>query len=58
MEVQPKMSALKQVIGYSKEEMVVAPPECKLSNMFVDEMRRYCSTLFKKEMDFALTNFG
>ena len=58
IEVQPKMAALKQVIGYSKEEMVVAPPECKLSNMFVDEMRRYCSTLFKKEMDFALTNFG
>lgn len=58
MEVQPKMASLKQVIGYSTEEMVVTPPECKLSNMFVDEMRRYCGKLFNKEMDFALTNFG
>lgn len=58
MEVQPKMASLKQVIGYSTEEMIVTPPECKLSNMFVDEMRRYCGKLFNKEMDFALTNFG
>lgn len=58
MEVQPKMASLKKVIGYSTEEMVVTPPECKLSNMFVDEIRRYSSKIFKKEMDFALTNFG
>lgn len=58
MEVQPRMASLKEVIGYSTEEMVVSPPECKLSNMFVDEIRRSCSKIFKKDMDFALTNFG
>lgn len=58
MEVQPKLLRLKQVIGYSSQEMEVETPECGLSNWFVDELRAAGTRIFKVPMDFAIANFG
>lgn len=58
VEVQPKMSHLKEHIGFCPEEMVAAAPESALSNMLVDALRAEGERVFGVPMDFAVTNFG
>ena len=58
MEVQPKMSRLKETIGFCPVEMVARGPESELSNMLVDALRAEAARLYKEPMDIAVTNFG
>ena len=57
-EVQPKMSRLKETIGFCPEEMEAEGPESGLSNMLVDALREEASRIYKVPMDIAVTNFG
>lgn len=60
LEVQPKMAALKQVVGHSARMMMNDRdnPDLPLGNLFADVLRAYGSKYFKKPMDFSITNFG
>ena len=58
MEVQPKMSALKERVGFCPEEMVAHGPESGLSNLLADALRAEGERIFGVPMDFALSNFG
>ena len=58
VEVQPKMSHLKEHIGFCPEEMVASAPESALSNMLVDALRAEGERVFGVPMELAVTNFG
>ena len=60
LEVQPKLSGLKTVVGHSAGEYLNlrTDPDLPLGNLFADALRAYGSELFKVPMDFAVTNFG
>lgn len=60
LEVQPKLSGLKTVVGHSAGEYLNlrTDPDLPLGNLFADAIRAYGSELFKVPMDFAVTNFG
>lgn len=58
IKVQPKMRALKQVIGFASEPMAKKAPESTLSNWFVDVLRAKGEEIFGVPMDFAISNFG
>ena len=60
MEVQPRMGALKQVVGHSARMMMNDrdKPDLPLGNLFADVLRAYASSYFKVPMDFAIANYG
>lgn len=60
MEAQPKLAALKQVIGHCAHMMMNDRdnPDLPLGNLVADVLRSAGSTHFKVPMDFAVTNFG
>lgn len=55
---QPKMAAVKEVIAYAPEAMVLQEPESALSDWFVDELMRACEARSGKKVDLGITNFG
>lgn len=59
MEVQPRLSYLKEVVGHSARMMDNAREhDSPISNLFVDVLRETGSRYFKVPMDFAITNYG
>ena len=58
LDAQPKMARVKDVIGQSKEAMVVAYPESALSNWFVDLLMAKVEKLAGKKVDIGIGNFG
>ena len=58
LEAQPAMAEVKQVIGYSTEEMVRKSPECPLYDWFVDELMRATADSTGKKIDIGFTNRG
>lgn len=58
LDAQPAMARVKDVIGYSTEEMVVAYPESALSNWFVDVLMAHVQKLAGKKVDIGIVNFG
>lgn len=58
LDAQPTMAAVKEVIGYSPEEMVVDYPESALSNWLVDNLMKATSKLAGKPVDLGIANFG
>ena len=59
MEVQPRLSYLKEVVGHSAHMMDNAREhDMALSNLFVDVLRDAGTKYFKVPMDFAITNYG
>lgn len=58
MAVQPRMSALKQVIGHSSAEMLRGGANCALSNWIVDHMREDVAKITGKKVDVAILNSG
>ena len=58
LEAQPAMAGVKQVIGYSTEEMIRKSPECSLYDWFVDELMRATADSTGKKIDIGLTNRG
>lgn len=58
LDAQPSMARVKDVIGYSTEEMVVAYPESALSNWFVDVLMAHVEKLSGKKVDIGIVNFG
>ena len=56
--VQPKMSAVKAVIGHSTREMVAYAPQSELSNWFIDTIMEGVEQLSGKKVDFGVGNFG
>jgi 2',3'-cyclic-nucleotide 2'-phosphodiesterase (5'-nucleotidase family) len=58
LEAQPAMAGVKQVIGYSTEEMIRKSPECPLYDWFVDELMRATADSTGKKIDIGLTNRG
>ena len=60
MEVQPKMRALKKVIGHSARMMMNDRdnPDLPLGNLIADILKASGTKHFGVPMDFAITNFG
>ena len=58
IDAQAKMARVKDVIGYSTEEMVVSYPESSLTNWFVDILMAKIQTLAGKKVDVGIANFG
>ena len=58
LDAQPAMSKVKQVIGYSTEEMVRKSPECPLYDWFIDEVMRATADSTGKKIDIGFTNRG
>ena len=60
MEVQPRLSELKVVVGHSAAMLMNlrTDPDLPLGNLFADILRACGSKEFGKPMDFAVTNFG
>jgi 2',3'-cyclic-nucleotide 2'-phosphodiesterase (5'-nucleotidase family) len=58
LDAQPKMARVKDVIGHSKEAMVVSYPESALSNWFVDLLMAKVEKLAGKKVDIGIGNFG
>ena len=56
--VQPEMAEVKQVVAWSPEAMVKTPPECALSDWFVDLLMSQCSELTGNNVDVGFVNFG
>ena len=56
--VQPKMAAVKEVIGYSTEFMAAKYPESALSNWFIDLLMAKTEKLAGKKVHMGITNFG
>lgn len=55
---QPRMSALKSVVGHCTEDMHARSPQSALSNWAVDEVMRRTEELTGKKVDIGLLNFG
>ncbi len=58
LDAQPKMAAVKEVIGYSTAAMSATYPESALSNWFVDILMRKTEELSGKKVHIGITNFG
>lgn len=58
LDAQPRMARVKDVIGYSTEQMVVAYPESALSNWFVDLIMAKIQQISGKKVDIGIMNFG
>ncbi|MBP5482790.1 MAG: 5'-nucleotidase C-terminal domain-containing protein [Bacteroidales bacterium] len=60
MEVQPKLAALKKVVGHCARMMMNDRdnPDLPLGNLVADVLRESGSAYFKVPMDFAVINFG
>lgn len=58
LDAQPKMAFVKEVVGYSPEEMKKSSPESALSNWFIDLLMVKTEELVGREVDFGVTNFG
>ena len=60
LEVQPKLSSLKTVIGHNAVMLMDDRdnPDLPLGNLVADALRAYGSRYFKVPMDFAIINFG
>ncbi len=58
LEAQPRMADLKQVIGYSTNEMVKGFPESALSNWFIDVLMADTEKRVGKKVSLGITNFG
>lgn len=56
--VQPRMAALKQVIGYSTREMRRMGPNCELSNWIVDHLMTSVEELTHRKVDVGIINSG
>lgn len=56
--VQPRMAALKQVIGYSTREMRRMGPNCELSNWIVDHLMTSVEELTNRKVDVGIINSG
>lgn len=56
--VQPRMSALKKVIGHSSSEMLRGGANCALSNWIVDHMKEDVAKITGKKVDVAILNSG
>ncbi len=55
---QSVMAPVKEVVGYSPEEMVKAYPECALSNFFIDTIMDAVEKASGKKVDVGIGNFG
>lgn len=58
LDAQSKMARVKDVIGYSTEEMVASYPESALSNWFIDLLMAKVEDLAGKKVDIGIVNFG
>lgn len=58
IDAQPSMASVKEVLGYSTNEMKRYRPQCELSNWFTDFMRGKTAELTGKTVDVAIYNFG
>ena len=60
MDVQPKMSRLKEVVAHSARMMpnLRTEPDLPLANLVADALRAEASSYFGKPMDFAISNYG
>ena len=58
LEAQSAMSRVKDVIGYSTQEMKAEYPESALSNWFVDLVMAKTEELTGKKVHIGITNFG
>ena len=58
LDAQPKMAAVKEVIGYSTAAMSATYPESALSNWFIDLLMRKTEELSGKKVHMGITNFG
>ena len=58
LDAQPEMARVKDVIGHSKEAMVVSYPESALSNWFIDLLMAKVEKLAGKKVDIGIGNFG
>ena len=58
LDAQPSMAPVKEVIGYSDEEMTRRPPQCALSNWFIDILMELTETASGKPVDIGIYNFG
>lgn len=58
LEVQPRMAALKEVIGWCEEDMRARGPESALSNWEVDTIMEKTEEITGKKVDIGFTNFG
>jgi len=56
--VQPRMAALKKVIGYSTREMRRMGPNCELSNWIVDHLMVSVEELTRRKVDVGIINSG
>lgn len=58
LDAQPAMAPVKEVIGYSDQEMKRYRPQCELSNWFTDFLRAKTAELTGRHVDVAIYNFG
>jgi len=58
LEVQPRMAALKEVIGWCEQNMSARAPESALSNWEVDTIMEETEKLTGKKVDLGFANFG
>lgn len=58
IDAQPAMASVKEVLGYSTNEMKRYRPQCELSNWFTDFMRVKTAELTGRNVDVAIYNFG
>ena len=58
LEAQDAMAEVKEVVGYSTEEMVRRRPESGISNMIIDVMMDYMRDKYGKPVDVGIYNYG
>lgn len=58
LDAQPKMARVKDVIGYSTEQMVVSYPESALTDWFIDLLMAKVERLVGKKVHVGVGNFG
>ena len=58
LDAQPEMKKVKKVIGHSPEAMLLAEPECALSNLFIDCIMAAVEKKSGRHVDAGIGNFG
>ena len=58
VDAQPKLAYLKEVLGYSPEEMVADIPESGLSDMLADALKAEAERIWGVPMDMSIINIG
>ncbi len=58
LEAQPAMAQVKQVIGYSTENMVRKYPECALYDWYIEELMRATADSTGRKVDIGFANRG